>query len=55
MANTLVSRYLRDIKISAIVALIFIIALFLLFLANSKFGFSERLVDFFVIKFFGGI
>ena len=55
MANITIGRYVRDIKISALVAVVFMVILFGLFMANLKFGFSERLVGSFVTKFYGGV
>jgi hypothetical protein len=55
MTNTIhpKERYLRDIKISASVALAFVLVLLLLFFVNAKTGILERLVTFFVTKLYG--
>jgi len=55
MTNTIhpKERYLRDIKISASVALAFILVLLVLFFVNTKTGILERLVTFFVTKLYG--
>jgi hypothetical protein len=55
MTNISIGRYVRDIKISALVAVIFIVVLFAIFLANNRYNFSDRLVNVFVTKFYGGL
>ncbi|MDO8512872.1 MAG: hypothetical protein Q7S57_06400 [bacterium] len=54
MTNISTGRYIRDIKISAFVALVFMVVLFGMFMANVKYGFSERFVNVFVAKIYGG-
>jgi len=48
-----IDQHIKDIKQSAYVALLFVVALTLLWFANQKFDFSSVLVDFTVKHLFG--
>jgi len=55
MTNISTSRYVRDIRIASLVAVIFMIALFAIFTANKKFHFSDHIVSVVVAKFYSGV